>query len=102
MSTEISRWDASEHLETDDDIIAYLQAVLEETDDMAVFQAALGDVARARGMSEIARLSGLGRESLYKALRSSAHPSLDVISKVIHALGGRFTITSASQGSVAA
>ncbi|MFT0847339.1 addiction module antidote protein [Actinomycetaceae bacterium L2_0104] len=95
MSIEITRWDPSEYLDNDEDVIAYLQAVLEETDDMAVFQAALGDVARARGMSEIARASGLGRESLYKALRSSAHPSLETISKVVHALGGRLTITAA-------
>jgi probable addiction module antidote protein len=93
MSSEITRWDPSEYLETDEDVVAYLQAVLEETDDMGVFQAALGDVARARGMTEIARTSGLGRESLYKALRGSAHPSLEVISKVVNALGGRITIT---------
>ena len=96
MSIEINRWDPSEYLETNEDVIAYLQAILEETDDMAPFQVALGDAARARGMSEIARASGLGRESLYKALRSSAHPSLEVISQVVHALGGRLTITPAS------
>ena len=75
---DINRWDPSEVLETSEDIIEYLNAVLEESDDIAVFQAALGDVARAQGMTEIARQAGVGRESLYKALRqdsqASAHP----------------------------
>jgi probable addiction module antidote protein len=64
MSSKPTRWDPSEYLETDEDAIAYLRAVLEETGDMGVFQAALGDVARARGMMEISCISGLGRESL--------------------------------------
>ena len=77
MSIEVSRWDPSEDLGSPDDIVAYLEAVLEETDDISVFQAAFGDVARAIGMSEIARTAGVGRESLYKALRSESHPSLE-------------------------
>lgn len=93
---DINRWDPSEVLETSEDIIEYLNAVLEESDDIAVFQAALGDVARAQGMTEIARQAGVGRESLYKALRQDSQPSLQTVSKVVSALGGRFAIKRAS------
>ena len=93
---DINRWDPSEVLETSEDIIEYLNAVLEESDDIAVFQAALGDVARAQGMTEIARQAGVGRESLYKALRQDSLPSLQTVSKVVSALGGRFAIKRAS------
>ena len=95
MSTDYTRWDPSEDLETPEAVVAYLQAVLEETDDITVFQAALGDVARAQGMAAIARSAGLGRESLYKALRSDSHPSLETINRVITALGGKLTIIAA-------
>ncbi|MFN8047970.1 MAG: addiction module antidote protein [Ancrocorticia sp.] len=96
MTMDINRWDPSEVLETSEDIIEYLNAVLEESDDIAVFQAALGDVARAQGMTEIARQAGVGRESLYKALRQDSQPSLQTVSKVVSALGGRFAIKRAS------
>ena len=96
MTMDINRWDPSEVLETSEDIIEYLNAVLEESDDIAVFQAALGDVARAQGMTEIAREAGVGRESLYKALRQDSQPSLQTVSKVVSALGGRFAIKHAS------
>ena len=96
MTMDINRWDPSEVLETSEDIIEYLNAVLEESDAIAVFQAALGDVARAQGMTEIARQAGVGRESLYKALRQDSQPSLQTVSKVVSALGGRFAIKRAS------
>lgn len=96
MTMDINRWDPSEVLKTSEDIIEYLNAVLEESDDIAVFQAALGDVARAQGMTEIARQAGVGRESLYKALRQDSQPSLQTVSKVVSALGGRFAIKRAS------
>jgi len=96
MTMDINRWDPSEVLETSEDIIEYLNAVLEESDDIAVFQAALGDVARAQGMTEIARQAGVGRESLYKALRQDSQPSLQTVSKVVSALGRRFAIKRAS------
>jgi probable addiction module antidote protein len=79
-------WDPAEHLETDEDIAAYLEAVLEE-DDPALFQAALGDVARAIGMTAIARETGLRRESLYKALSAEGNPEFATIVKVLKALG---------------
>ena len=81
-----SIWDATEHLETEEDMAAYLEAALEENDP-ALVASALGDIARAKGMSEIAKQTGLGRESLYKALSSEGNPEFATILKVINALG---------------
>lgn len=79
-------WDVVEHLETEEDITAYLEAVLADGDP-ALVSAALGDVARARGMTEIAREAGLGRESLYKALSPEGNPEFATVMKVLRALG---------------
>ena len=79
-------WDVAEHLKNDKDIAAYLEAVLEDGDP-ALVSAALGDIARARGMTEIAREAGLGRESLYKALSSEGNPEFATVLKVVRALG---------------
>lgn len=79
-------WDAAEHLETKEDMAAYLEAALEENDPTLI-AAALGDIARARGMAQIAKQTGLGRESLYKALSAEGNPEFATILKVIHALG---------------
>jgi probable addiction module antidote protein len=81
-----SAWDAAEHLETQEDMVAYLEAALEE-DDPAVIAAALGDIARAKGMTQIAREAGLGRESLYKALSPDGNPEFATVLKVVKALG---------------
>jgi probable addiction module antidote protein len=81
-------WDPAEHLETEEDMAAYLDAALEEGDPSLV-SAALGDIARAKGMTQLARDTGLGRESLYKALSPSGNPELATILKVIGALGLR-------------
>ena len=86
-------WDAAEHLETEEDITAYLEAVLEEGDPSLV-AAALGDVARAKGMAQIARETGLGRESLYKALRPEGNPEFATVLKVLRALGLRLHATA--------
>jgi probable addiction module antidote protein len=75
-----------EHLETEEDITAYLEAVLDDGDP-ALVSAALGDIARARGMTEIAREAGLGRESLYKALSPEGNPEFATVMKVLRALG---------------
>ncbi len=80
------KWDAAEHFESEEDMAAYLEAALEEND-AALIAAALGDVARAKGMSQIAKQAGLGRESLYKALSSEGNPEFVTILKVINALG---------------
>lgn len=85
---KLRRWDSAEHLKTEEDIALYFDACLEEAGDDAAFIAkALGNVARARGMSQLARDTGLGRESLYKALSGEGNPSFDTILKVIKALG---------------
>jgi probable addiction module antidote protein len=81
-----TKWDAANHLKTNKDIIEYLEAVLEEGDPGLV-AAALGDVARARGMSKIAKAAGLGRESLYKALSAEGNPEFATVLKVLYSLG---------------
>jgi probable addiction module antidote protein len=81
-----SVWDASEHLKTEDDMVAYLEAALEENDP-ALIAAALGDIAKAKGMTSIAKKTGLGRESLYKALSAEGHPEFSTVLKVVEALG---------------
>ena len=82
------RYDIAEHLRTSEEMAAYLEACLEEADGDAMFIAkALGDIARAKGMSQVARDAGLSRESLYKALSGERTPGFDTILKVIKALG---------------
>ena len=84
--TKTIPWDAADHLKTDEDIANYLEAVLEDGDP-ALVAAALGDIARAKGMTQVARDAGLGRESLYKALSADGNPEFATVLKVIHALG---------------
>ncbi len=79
-------WDSAAYLKTDEDIAQYLEAVFEDGDPILV-AAALGDVARAKGMSEIAQAAGLGRESLYKALSPEGNPEFATVLKVMRALG---------------
>ncbi|MDO8799835.1 addiction module antidote protein [Phenylobacterium sp.] len=87
-------WDPAEHLKTEADVAAYLQASLDEGD-TGLIMAALGDIARARGMSEVARAAGLGRESLYKALSKDGNPEFATVLKVVQALGLKLTATAA-------
>jgi probable addiction module antidote protein len=87
-------WDIIEHLKTEEDMAAYLEAALEEGDP-ALVVAALGDIARAKGMTQIAREAGLGRESLYKALSPSGNPEFATILKVVDALGLRLHVEPA-------
>jgi probable addiction module antidote protein len=87
-----SRWDAADYLKSEDDMAAYLQACLEEDpDDPALLAAALGDIARAHGMVQLAKETGLTREGLYKALAKNGNPSLGTVPKVLKALGLKFT-----------
>jgi probable addiction module antidote protein len=86
--TQTFPWDAAEYLETEEDMAIYLEAALEENDP-ALVAAALGDIARAKGMTQIAREAGLGRESLYKALSPEGNPELATVLKVLKALGLR-------------
>jgi probable addiction module antidote protein len=84
--TVTTPWDPADHMRTDEDMAAYLEAALEEGDP-ALVAAALGDIARAKGMTQVAREAGLGRESLYKALSPAGNPEFATILKVIAALG---------------
>ena len=88
--TRIAAFDAVQYLDDDQAIAEYMTAVL-ESDDPDLLLAALGDVARAKGMSEVAKATGLGRESLYKALAPGAKPRFDTILKVAKALGIQLT-----------
>ena len=91
--TRTRSWDPVEHLETEEDMAACLDAALEEGDP-ALVAAALGDIARAKGMTDIARQTGLGRESLYKALSPEGNPEFITVLKVIRALGLRLRASS--------
>jgi probable addiction module antidote protein len=86
--TKTTKYDVAEHLRTSEEMAAYLEACLEEANGDAAFIAkALGDIARAKGMTQVARDAGLSRESLYKALSGERSPDFDTIIKVIGALG---------------
>ena len=87
---KLRKWDSAEYLKTDEDMVFYLEACLEEAGDDAAFIAkALGTIARAKGMTQLARETGFGRESLYKALSGQGNPSFSTILKVMSALGIR-------------
>lgn len=90
MTVKTSRFDPAEHLQTPEDIAAFLEAAIEEDGDDAAFIArALGVAARAKGMSDLAKETGLDRASLYKALSEEGNPTFDTILKVAKALGVR-------------
>ena len=88
QKTRTTRYDVAEHLRTPEEMAGYLEACLEEAGADAAFVAkALGDIARAKGMTEVARDAGLSRESLYKALSGERSPDFETILKVVRALG---------------
>ena len=93
MATTYAPFDAADYLDNDRVIAEYLAAAVEDPDPN-VFLAALGDVAKARGMAQVAKDAGLGRESLYKALSIGAHPRYDTVSAVLRALGVKFTVVA--------
>ena len=94
--TKTTRYDVAEHLRTPEEMAAYLEACMEEADGDAAFIAkALGDIARAKGMTQVALDAGLSRESLYKALSGERSPGFDTILKVINALGLKLHAASA-------
>jgi probable addiction module antidote protein len=88
-----TEWDAAAALDTEEKMALYLDAALEENDASLVV-AALGDIARAKGMAQLARDTGLGRESLYKALSADGNPSFATVLKVVEALGLQFHAVS--------
>lgn len=88
MTQKLSKWDSAQYLKSEEDMLAYFEACLEEAGDDAAFIAkTLGNIAKARGMTQLARDTGLGRESLYKALSGEGNPSFATILKVTRALG---------------
>jgi probable addiction module antidote protein len=101
MKTTTTPYDVAEHLRTPEEMAAYLDACIEEADGDAAFIAkALGDIARAQGMTQVARDSGLSRESLYKALSGERSPSFDTILKVVTALGLKLSASVKSEAKV--
>jgi probable addiction module antidote protein len=98
MTEKLKKWDSAEYLKTEEDMAQYLEACIEEAGDDAAFIAkALGVIARARGMTQLARDTGMGRESLYKALSGENNPSFGTVLKVARALGFRLTLTPTAQ-----
>jgi len=89
---KFSRYDVADYLKSEEELAAYLDACMEEAgDDAAYIAAALGDIARARGMVQLAKDTGISREGLYKALSPDGNPSLATVLKVVKALGLRLT-----------
>ncbi|MCL2746015.1 MAG: putative addiction module antidote protein [Coriobacteriia bacterium] len=86
MAVKLTRFDASEYLETEEDIAAYLDVVLADNDPQ-LLNIALGNIARARGMTEIANRAGVSRESLYRSLSADGNPSAATLLKIVKALG---------------
>lgn len=91
MTIETSRWDIVDHLDSDEKIALFLEAIFEEGDP-AVIAGAIGEVARARGMSQVAKDAGLSRENLYRALSEGGNPEFATILKVIRAIGYDLTV----------
>ena len=91
--TKTIPWDSADHLGTAADVAAYLEAVFEDGDP-ALINHALGVVARAKGMTEIAERTGMGRQSLYKALSADGHPEFTTVLNVVRALGLKLTVTA--------
>lgn len=88
---KFSRYETADYLKTEEDIAAYLEAVMEDGDP-SLITAALGDIARARNISQLAREVGMSREGLYKALSGEGNPTFATVTKVAKALGLRFTL----------
>ena len=102
METKTAAYDVAEFLETPEEMAAYLEACIQESEgDSAFIAKALGDIARAKGMTQIARETGLSRESLYKALSGDRSPSFDTILKVISALGLKLSASAKEVAEVA-
>jgi len=93
---ELTAFDASDYLDSEEVIAEYLAVALQDPDPDA-FLVAVSDVAKARGMTEVAANAGLGRESLYKALRPGAHPRFDTIRRLLIALGVRLEVVATAQ-----
>jgi len=95
MTLKTAPWDAADHLTDKASIAAYLDAALEDGDPVLI-KAALGDIARAKGMTDIAKAIGMSRTSLYKALSQDGNPEFTTVVKVLHSLGLRIGVRSAA------
>jgi len=91
MALKVYPFDPAEHLETEEDILHYLEAAM-EGNDVKHIASALGDVARSKGMTEIARKAGLGRQALYSALSETGNPTLETLTAVLKVLGLELTV----------
>ncbi|MCI9628281.1 MAG: putative addiction module antidote protein [Eggerthellaceae bacterium] len=89
-----TKWDALEYLETEEDMAAYLNAALEDGD-TSVIAAALGDIARTKGMTQLSKETGITRDGLYKALSPTGNPSFDTVQKVVRAFGLKLDVATA-------
>ncbi|TFW17168.1 addiction module antidote protein [Duganella callida] len=97
MTLKLTSWDSAAHLRSPEDIALYLDACLEEAgDDVEFIAKALGNIARSHGMTQLANDTGLGRESLYKALSADGNPSFATVLKVMRALGLQFRVKVAA------
>jgi len=92
MTIETTQWDVTEHLDSEEMIAAYLDAIMEEGG-VALMRTALGDVAKARGMTDLAERTGITRSGLYKALAEKGNPSMDTMDTVLRAMGLRLSIS---------
>ncbi len=88
---ELALFDVADYLKSDKDLAQYLNAVLEDGDP-TLFVAAIGDIAKAKGMMEISKKSGVTREALYRALKISSQPRFETVAKVIQALGMKLVV----------
>jgi probable addiction module antidote protein len=93
MAIETTKWDSADYLKTPEDIAAYLEAVFEDGDPELIAHA-LGVVARAEGMTAVAKKAGLTRASLYKALSTDGRPEFATVLKVVQALGLKMTVAA--------
>ena len=99
MSVKVAKWDVVDHLQSEEAMSLYLEACFEEDPgDGSLIRAALGDLARARGMSQLAKDTGLTREGLYKALAPDGNPEFATVVKVVNALGLRLHAARACHG----
>jgi probable addiction module antidote protein len=101
MTTGLKTFDASEYIETDEGARAFLEDAM-ETNDAAFIASAIGEVARAKGMSAIAKETGMSRESLYRALSGDGNPQLSTVLKVLEAMGLKLSVETVSKTSDAA
>lgn len=95
MTVKTTKWDPAEHLETPEDVAMYLSVALEENDP-ALLSAALGDIARSKGMAALSKETGLTKQGLYKALSENGDPRLSTLMKVTKSLGFQLSIKPAA------